>query len=550
MPTNQELAVILKFRDEMSAAFTRTTQAAGRQLDQLGHQIKAFGQQLVQAGRNMRFLGAEITGVLAISLAVAQRYSIQTSNAIRDMSNQSVRLHLVIAQALVPVLESLTAVISRAASAFEEMNPATRDAIIQWTAIGGILLLVGGQLISTWGHLAKLVGQILIWASSLTVAYGGIVLLVAVIGTVIVAIVGWQKALIGIARAFDVLMQAIKFLINLLETGLFRVMAFGLGVWEKWIRLLAALDGPLGKNAANLRKSAEEARALRQELDKTSMSFAGDAVKDIEVLIQRFKEGGGTAEDFVRHLQDMIDKLKGIRPAGVEATNFILSFKAAWNAFVKETLDLGTKAGNAIVGFFKNVESGVAKSIENILLHGGKFKDFLKGLGQTIRQAFISMISQLIAAVVVAIPIALAIYAIPVLGPLVDLALRAQSMGSIAMGANLARGFGAQRRHQGGVIQRFATGGEVLAMLEPGEFVVNRNATERNRELLESVNSGRGTGEQGGGKGIAVVFNINAIDPKTGAEFLLRNSKAIADAVGQEILRNNQSYRRTSRRFA
>jgi hypothetical protein len=550
VPTNQELAVILKFRDEMTAAFTRTTQAAGRQLDQLGHQIKAFGQQLVQAGRNMRFLGAEITGVLAVSLAVAQRYSIQTSNAIRDMSNQSVRLHLVIAQALVPVLESLTAVISKAATAFEEMNPATRDAIIQWTAIGGILLLVGGQLISTWGHLAKLVGQILIWASSLTVAYGGIVLLVAVIGTVIVAFVGWQKALIGIARAFDVLMQAIKFLINLLETGLFRVMAFGLGVWEKWIRLLAALDGPLGKNAANLRKSAAEARALRQELDKTSMGFAGDAVKDLELLIERFKEGGGTAEDFVRHLQDMIDKLKGIKPAGVEATNFILSFKAAWNAFVKETLDLGTKAGNAIVGFFKNVESGVAKSIENILLHGGKFKDFLKGLGQTIRQAFISMISQLIAAVVVAIPIALAIYAIPVLGPLVDLALRAQSMGSIAMGANLARGFGAQRRHQGGVIQRFATGGEVLAMLEPGEFVVNRNATERNRELLESVNSGRGTGEQGGGKGIAVVFNINAIDPKTGAEFLLRNSKAIADAVGQEILRNNQSYRRTSRRFA
>ena len=52
------------------------------------------------------------------------------------------------------------------------------------------------------------------------------------------------------------------------------------------------------------------------------------------------------------------------------------------------------------------------------------------------------------------------------------------------------------------------------------------------------------------GGGVRAVFNIIAIYPKTGAEFLLRNSKAIADAVGQEILRNNQSYRRTSRRFA
>ena len=87
-------------------------------------------------------------------------------------------------------------------------------------------------------------------------------------------------------------------------------------------------------------------------------------------------------------------------------------------------------------------------------------------------------------------------------------------------------------------------------MLEPGEFVVNRRSTERNRELLESINAGRGEASQESATKVAVLFNINAIDPKTGAEFLMRNSKAIADAVNQEILRNNQSYRRTSRRFA
>jgi len=367
---------------------------------------------------------------------------------------------------------------------------------------------------------------------------------VAVIGTIIVATVGWEKALIGLARAVDVVIQGVKFLVNLLETGLFRTMAFGVGVWEKWLRLLAALDGPLGKNAANLRKSADEARALRQELDKTSMSFAGNAVKDVEVLIQRFKEGGGTTEDFVRHLQDLIANLRTIKPAGSGLLEFMQSFRAQWTQTLKENLDFGKTFATATIGFFKNVESSVAHSIENVILHGGKLKNFLKELGRSIVQSFAAMISQLIAAVLVWLPILLLLNAIPG-GTFLLKALdfSASFAGPASMAGSIAK------KHQGGIIQRFQTGGEVLAMLEPGEFVVNRRATERNRETLESINSGREP-KGAGGSGVAVVFNISAIDPRSGTEFLMRNSKAIADAVGQEILRNNQPFRRVSRRFA
>jgi hypothetical protein len=62
-----------------------------------------------------------------------------------------------------------------------------------------------------------------------------------------------------------------------------------------------------------------------------------------------------------------------------------------------------------------------------------------------------------------------------------------------------------QGRMFGGVIRGFAGGGSVgntdtvPAMLTPGEFVVNRAATEKNRHILEAINSGKIQGFQDGG---------------------------------------------------
>ncbi len=219
MPTNQELAVILTLKDELTAALGRTVQAAGQQLDELGHRMKQFGREITQVGRSLTFLGAAITGIFSVSLAVAQKYSIEASNAIRDLNAQHVRFQMIVAQALIPVLSQLTAILSRLVDAFQSMNPATRDAIIQWTAIGGVFLIVAGLIAHIFGALIKLTGQILISASSIATAYGGIVLLIGVVGAIIVATVGWEKALTGLARAVEVVILGVKFLVNHLERG-------------------------------------------------------------------------------------------------------------------------------------------------------------------------------------------------------------------------------------------------------------------------------------------------------------------------------------------
>jgi len=63
MPTNQELNIILKLKDELTAALGTAVQTAGQQIDQLGHRMKQFGRELTQVGRSLTFLGAQITAI-------------------------------------------------------------------------------------------------------------------------------------------------------------------------------------------------------------------------------------------------------------------------------------------------------------------------------------------------------------------------------------------------------------------------------------------------------------------------------------------------------
>lgn len=69
----------------------------------------------------------------------------------------------------------------------------------------------------------------------------------------------------------------------------------------------------------------------------------------------------------------------------------------------------------------------------------------------------------------------------------------------------------ADRFHSGGLVPAFAGGGEVPAILQPGEFVINRRSTQNNQGLLSSINSGR-NGLAGNNNGISAGVNIEKIE--------------------------------------
>lgn len=82
----------------------------------------------------------------------------------------------------------------------------------------------------------------------------------------------------------------------------------------------------------------------------------------------------------------------------------------------------------------------------------------------------------------------------------------------------------------------------VPAMLAPGEYVVNAAATSRNRGLLESINSGGGTGAGGG-----IVVNLTNYGGMLGSDEEARMfAKAIASGVDKELWALRQSGRSIS----
>ncbi|MBI4227672.1 MAG: hypothetical protein HY600_05340, partial [Candidatus Omnitrophica bacterium] len=319
---------------------------------------------------------------------------------------------------------------------------------------------------------------------------------------------------------------------------------------QSFYELLGKLPDRLG--GRQFRQIAESVRALQTQVGRSVVEGAQRVdqfgQQAMDALAGKGRGAGAPFQSALGEVRRFIQEFKRLLSPGEGAgiaRGFLASFRETFQSFVKESLDLGKFFANSFIGFFRNMEAGIARSVENFILHGGKFKNFLKDLGRSIVQAFVSMVSQLIAHLLVWIPILLLLNAIP--GG--SFLLRALDISSGFIGPTISAARSIPRQHQGGLVQRFQAGGEVLAMLEPGEFVVNRRATQQNRALLEEINSGRGLREPAS-PGVAVVFNINAIDPRSGTEFLLRHSKTIADAVGQEILRNNQTYRRVSRRFA
>ncbi|MCL4305065.1 hypothetical protein KJZ99_04075 [bacterium] len=74
------------------------------------------------------------------------------------------------------------------------------------------------------------------------------------------------------------------------------------------------------------------------------------------------------------------------------------------------------------------------------------------------------------------------------------------------IGAIIARAMGAMQFQEGGVVPGHGFGDRVPALLESGEFVVNRQAAQRNLPVLEAMNNGRSLR---GGNNVSIAINLD-----------------------------------------
>ena len=106
MPTNRELEIIMKLKDEVSRrlhGIEGNLQKFANSTRQLGMTMRQVGREISQVGSTLTFMGAALTGPLALAFKSSEKYSLAVSNELKRLDNAFIALRVSIAEALVQI---------------------------------------------------------------------------------------------------------------------------------------------------------------------------------------------------------------------------------------------------------------------------------------------------------------------------------------------------------------------------------------------------------------------------------------------------------------
>ena len=532
MPTNAELALILRFRDQASQAVKQAAQGIAQSIEGIGQSVKSAGRQMRQLGREMLQLGAIVTGAFTIAIRDATATIPAVRDAVRSMGAEFSRFNQDIAQAVVPILNDLANAIHAIRLAFKSLDPAQRDFIVRVIFVGGMLTLVAGTVLRFAGTFLMAAGNIIQFVGALLLAHPVIATIAILVITVISVMGGWEKAFLAAARATDVIIESGQVFANLMASGLLRAIAAVARGLEELYNILGKLPGQWG---ANYREAAKAVHGFREEIDRMAIGAEQAVTQHWNTAANRFKEGGGVVEETVKNassgIKAFIDALKNSRPA-LQAWNTALieDLKKFWASYT----DLKQRVSETLTGAVNNLESRFTTIFQKIITEGGKAKDAFKEFGRAILETVAGMIAKFLAfiATVAVVAAVLAAFGVP-------------PSATFRAAFKFVGGF-----HQGGYVpgipmKSYHSGGEVMANLEQGEFVVNKEATRKNRGLLEQMNNGTAAGS--GGMQVVNIWQINATDAQSFRNQMAQNADLVEAMFQKAVKRNSGAMRQATR---
>ena len=164
MPTNRELEIVMKLKDEITKrlqGIEGNIQKFANSCKQLGGTMRQVGREISQVGQNLIFMGGALTGPLALAFKSAEKYSLSVSNELKRLDNAFIGLRVSIAEALVPVVHQVANVFGNLLNIWNSLTPATQGLIVQSIAVTGIFLMLGGIVLSLVGRFTRLGGIII-----------------------------------------------------------------------------------------------------------------------------------------------------------------------------------------------------------------------------------------------------------------------------------------------------------------------------------------------------------------------------------------------------
>jgi len=505
MPTNRELEIVMKLKDEITKrlqGIEGNIQKFSNSCKQLGGTMRQVGREISQVGQNLIFMGGALTGPLALAFKSAEKYSLSVSNELKRLDNAFIGLRVSIAEALVPVVHQVANVFGNLLNIWNRLSPATQGLIIQSIAISGIFLMLGGIVLSLIGRFTRLGGIIIDLVAKFALfalANPWLVGIAVVVAGLIVIFLKFRDVAVPVLNAIEIACQMVYIgfvkLIKYLLIG-FDNLALGL---EKFYDVLGKIPGKLGEPYREASQHIKTFRDNLQGLIKASdmeMDRVGNKISNVLVT------GEGSL-------------VKGYDKA-----------KNAIAGFVDALKNLGTDIKiEEVAQKFDAIQSmaeGTARSLGAVFKHF--FSDAFKGQIDDVRDYFAELGNMML----------------EVLAEVFAKMILVKTIGSIFPGMIPFFHQGGMVYHSGGEVSPIrAHAGlaidEVPIVAQTGEGVLSRRGMRAlgGSENLKSLNEGKSA------KG-SVTINVNQVIQAWDAQDVWRNRKMLSNAIAEDIYNNGK----------
>ena len=529
MPTNRELEIIMKLKDEVSQKLQGVEGALrkfGNNMKALSGDMREVALSIRQVSRNMVFVGGIITGGFALAIKTASQYSGDVDRAVQSMNLSFIRLQILIAQAVVPVLNALANIVSNLVAWFNSLDVNTRNFALQAVFLTGIILTLGGafgrmlsSLIQIIATLPLAIGNLAIFVSMHPYILGITAGLAAMAGIVAILIIFWDR-LKGIVQPFittlEIALNAVFSLANLISSS----------IWALFEVILNAISWTLDKiNKLPLPKKWHDAlndaktavSGFSAEIDKVRLDSLNMSLAHLELAWDGFTKGTSAAGDELDKLHKAFQNIKfGVKDLLKDLTKTpTIEGITKWASIVEQTVKkLADAMSQSLGNFFYNI---LTKQITSA-------KDAFIEFGNSVLRILTDVLARLILEI--------------------TLAQTIRQLTGIA---------GFSFFHKGGMVRRAHTGflasDEVPIIAQAGEGVITKKGVRAlgGPDGLSRLNKGEGLSS--GGLTISPTVVIQAFDAQSGADYVVKNKDRIGQAVVEGILKNKLMLRKTINKY-
>lgn len=504
--TNKQLEIIMRLKDEVTKrleGIERALYSFRRGVASVGRDVESFGRTMGVLGKNMIFLGGAITGPLVLAFKNAEKYSSAVHTEMERLRNVTNTFQVSIANALIPVIRSLNNILIGALNAWERMDPALRNAILQTSLITGGILLLNGTILTLVSRLSILIGKFL----GFVAANLPLVAIIASVALLIVYFDRLKNVAVPVLNAIEIefkilyegIMISLKAISQLIDANVLMPLEKVLTILEKLPARFGG--GKFGQWKNDIAELREGFKSFGDVAD-TQANRAATSVKKI------FSSGSGDLAAGIGNISNLIKKLpellKSFQDGTVNTMMETFDYAQMW---AQQT---ASAMSNALGDGFFNIMKGNFGDLKSVLANFGN--DCLRIISQVIAKMLVMKMIMMAGG---------SFFGIPLTG--------FHTGGSI------------YKYHTGGMPRRAHTGylasDEVPIITQTGEGIVSRRGMQAvgGSYGLNRINRG-GSASREPVIHINIVQNMQTYDTND----YIRNKKSIAGAVISELESNGQ----------